>query len=148
MLPVEAQFLFEGFECIVDNRAVAGPVHELPHAARYGPLSAHQVRKSLADVRARLVDRALVSGQEDATGSRAVAENPPFRGAVGRVIGDKSRWRDTEMLRQPFNIAVGKPHGRDLAAIGARAAVDLLLDVLCDPPQALVRVGFDRLAKA
>ena len=60
VVPV-AQLTLESFERVVNDGAIAGAVHKLPHAAGDRAVAADHVREALAGVRAVVVYRAFVA---------------------------------------------------------------------------------------
>src|ERR1035438_4390160 len=103
MSPAEAGLYLEGFQCIVDDGAIAGAVDELPHAAGDGAVAAHYVRKSLAGLGARIVDRACRAVQRCAAGLLGAAEDGAFVLALGGVFGEERGGCDAQMTREALD---------------------------------------------
>ncbi len=57
---METAFVFPGFKGVIDDRAIAGAVNELPHAGGDRPRAANQVRKIDTVMRAEFVNQAVV----------------------------------------------------------------------------------------
>ncbi len=62
----ELRQAFDRFHPVVDDGAVGGAVHELPHAADDGPAASDHVRKTLAVAGPRFINRTIVPIEKDA----------------------------------------------------------------------------------
>jgi hypothetical protein len=98
------------------------------------------VRKALADVRPRLVDRTLVAVQEDAAGLLLALQDAALLIALDGILGEEASRRDSHVARKSLDIALRDLDSRDLAAVRAYGAVDLVLDAFRDPAEDAVGV--------
>src|ERR1017187_8305518 len=131
-LPLEAHFILESFQRVVHDGTVAGAVDQLPHAAEDAPVAADHVGELLAAFGARVVDRTLVAVQKYAAGLLVAPQDQPLFFALHHVIGHHPRRFDVEIFGQALHITFRHFGRRHAAAVGARQAIDGVLDPLAN----------------
>src|SRR6185369_10289244 len=104
-LPPEAGFLLERLQRVVDDRAVAGAIDELPHAAGDRSVAAHHMREAAAGIRALVVNGTRGAVQEHASAFVGAAQNRPLLGILHGVLSLECRLRDAKVARQMLDVA-------------------------------------------
>src|ERR1039457_4271615 len=85
----ETGFFLERFESVEHDGAVRGAIGHFPHAAEERSGAADQVREVVAGVRPGLIDRAIVSAQED-TSVAGPLQNQSFVLALYGVLAQET----------------------------------------------------------
>src|SRR5690242_16883945 len=89
------------------------------------------MRKALADIRPRVVNRAVVAVQKDASVLGAAQDDALLR-FFGGGWRKKSMRANPQIAPQQLHVASGKLDRTDTAAVGALRAIDLLCDLFRD----------------